>query len=276
MAGCGLISNVIREVKMVRENKTKAKIKAGEVTLGATVGVIDPNVIELAGALGFDFVTIDCEHDLFNERDLENAIRAANVYEVTPIVRMQNNPELILHALNGGAQGILVARVNSALDARAVVDAAKFHPEGKRTVFFRSRGGTFTLDVAESSPKQWSLDVNRETMIGCIIEEIDGVNNLDEILAIPEIDFIDLGPLDLAHSMGWPEQAKVNGLVDKIVSDSIKAGRAVAIPATVETLPGLLDKGFRMLTVSPLEYFQFGGAEFLKEARAILKSRGIA
>ena len=261
---------------MVRENKTKAKIKAGEVTLGATVGVIDPNVIELAGALGFDFVTIDCEHDLFNERDLENAIRAANVYEVTPIVRMQNNPELILHALNGGAQGILVARVNSALDARAVVDAAKFHPEGKRTVFFRSRGGTFTLDVAESSPKQWSLDVNRETMIGCIIEEIDGVNNLDEILAIPEIDFIDLGPLDLAHSMGWPEQAKVNGLVDKIVSDSIKAGRAVAIPATVETLPGLLDKGFRMLTVSPLEYFQFGGAEFLKEARAILKSRGIA
>ncbi len=261
---------------MVRENKTKAKIKAGEVTFGATVGVIDPNVIELAGALGFDFVTIDCEHDLFNERDLENAIRAANVYEVTPIVRMQNNPELILHALNGGAQGILVARVNSALDARAVVDAAKFHPEGKRTVFFRSRGGTFTLDVAESSPKQWSLDVNRETMIGCIIEEIDGVNNLDEILAIPEIDFIDLGPLDLAHSMGWPEQAKVNGLVDKIVTDSIKAGRAVAIPATVETLPGLLDKGFRMLTVSPLEYFQFGGAEFLKEARAILKSRGIA
>ncbi len=261
---------------MVRENRTKAKIKAGEVTFGATVGVNDPNVIELAGALGFDFVTIDCEHDLFNERDLENTIRAADLHGVTPIVRMQNNPELMLHALNGGAQGILVARVNSATDARAVVDAAKFHPEGKRTVFFRSRGGNFTLDVAETSPKQWSLDISRETMIGCLIEEIDGVNNLDEILAIPEIDFIDLGPLDLAHSMGWPDQAEVNRLVDNIVSDSIKAGKAVSIPATVETLPGLLDKGFRMLTVSPIEYFQFGGAEFLKEARAVLKSRGIA
>ena len=98
---------------MVHINQTKAKIKAGQVTFGATVGVNDPNVIELAGALGFDFVVIDCEHDLFNERDLENVIRAANLYDVTPIVRMQNNPELMLHALNGGAQGILVARVNT-------------------------------------------------------------------------------------------------------------------------------------------------------------------
>lgn len=261
---------------MVRENRTKSKVKAGQVTFGATVGVNDPNVIELAGALGFDFVTIDCEHDLFNERDLENAIRAADLYGVTPIVRMQNNPELVLHALNGGAQGILVARVNSAADAKSVVNAAKFHPEGKRTVFFRSRGAKFTLDVVGTSPKQWSLDINRETMIGCLIEEIDGVNHLEEILSFSEIDFIDLGPLDLAHSLGWPDQEEVSRLVDKIVSESIKAGKAVCTPATVETLPGLLSKGFRMLTVSPLEFFQFSGAEFLKQARAALKSRGIA
>ncbi len=137
---------------MVRKNRTKAKLKAGEITFGATVGVNDPNVVELAGALGFDFVTIDCEHDLFNERDLGNVIRAADLNGVTPIVRMQNNPELMLHSLNGGAKGILVARVNSAADARAVVDASKYHPEGKRTVFFRSRGGNFTLDVAEPLP----------------------------------------------------------------------------------------------------------------------------
>ena len=261
---------------MVAKNRTKAKINAGLITFGATVGVNDPNVIELAGALGFDFVIIDCEHDLFNERDLENVIRAADLYGVTPIVRMQNNPELILHTLNGGAQGVLVARVNTANDVRSVIGAAKFHPEGKRTVFFRSRGGKFTLDVAETSPKQWTQDINHETMIGCIIEEIDGVDNLGEILTFSEIDFIDLGPLDLAHSMGWPQQTKVNELIDKVVSESIKAGKAVASPATVETLPYLLDKGFRMLTVSPIEYFQLGGAAFLKEAKAVLKSQKLA
>ena len=114
---------------MMRYNKTKAKIKAGEVVYGVTVGVNDPNVVELAGALGFDFAVIDCEHDLFNGRDLENIIRAAEVHGMTPIVRMHNNPERILHALDGGAQGILVARVNSAADARAAIDAALFHPD---------------------------------------------------------------------------------------------------------------------------------------------------
>jgi 4-hydroxy-2-oxoheptanedioate aldolase len=227
----------------------------------------------LAGALGFDFAVIDCEHDLFDGRDLENIIRAANIHDMTPIVRMQNNPELILHALNGGAQGILVARVNSAADARAAIDAAKFHPEGKRTVFFRSRGGNYTLDVAASSPKQWSLDINRETMIGCLIEEIDGVENLDEILSIPEIDFIDLGPLDLAHSMGWPDPAVAKGHVDRIVSESVKAGKVVHSPAGTETISDVLDKGFRMLTVSPLAVFQSYSERFLKEADTVTKSR---
>ena len=50
-------------------------------------------------------------------------------------------------------------------------------------------------------------------MIGCIIEGIGGVGVLSDILAMPEVDFIDLGPLDLAHSMGWPEQSKVDEMV---------------------------------------------------------------
>ena len=62
--------SVYRREKMVRHNKTKAKIRAGEVVYGVTVGVNDPNIVELAGALGFDFAIIDCEHDLFNGRDL--------------------------------------------------------------------------------------------------------------------------------------------------------------------------------------------------------------
>ena len=147
---------------MVRVNKTKAKIKAGGIAFGVTVGVNDPAVVELAGALGFDFATIDCEHDLFNERDLENIIRAAELRDVTPIVRMQNNPELILHALDGGAQGVLVARVNSAIDAQSVVNTARFHPEGKRTVFFfiwePSYVGTGQHDRTQTNAEErWSL-----------------------------------------------------------------------------------------------------------------------
>ena len=186
---------------------------------------------------------------------------------------MHNNPELILHALDAGAQGVLAARVNTAADAQAVVDAGKFHPEGKRTIYFRSRGGGYALDIP--SPQQWTLDTNQETMAGCIIEEITAMNNLSEILAVPGIDFIDLGPLDMSHSMGWAQQSEINDLVDTVVRDSVKAGKVVVSPANTDNIPSLLDKGFRMLTVSPREFFQSGATRFLNHGREVLASKGI-
>jgi 4-hydroxy-2-oxoheptanedioate aldolase len=259
---------------MVRKNRTKEKLSAGGVAFGVTVGADEPANLELAGLLGFDYAIIDCEHDLFNERELEESIRAADVNGLTAIARMQNNPELILHALDGGAQGVLVARVNTAQDAQAVVDAAKFRPEGKRTIFFRSRGGGFGLNL--SSARQWTLDINSETMIGFIMEEITAVNNLADILATPGLDFIDLGPLDLAHSMDWPDQALVGSHVQKIINDSITAGKTVNSGANVDNLADILDRGFRMITVSPREFFQSGGARFLAHAGEVLQSKGLA
>jgi 4-hydroxy-2-oxoheptanedioate aldolase len=258
---------------VVRQNNTKARLKAGGAAFGVTVGPNDTDLVEMAGLLGFDFAIVDCEHDLFDEVALAQVIRAADVHGMTTIARMQNNSELLLHALDGGAQGVLIARVNTAADAQAVVDAAKFHPLGKRTIFFRSRGGGFALDIG--SPRQWTLDTNQETMAGCIIEEITAVNNLAEILALPGIDFIDLGALDMAHSMGWPEQSEVNSLVDRVIADSVNAGKAVVSPANVENIPALLDRGFRMLTVSPRGYFQSGATRFLSRGREVLDSKGI-
>jgi len=258
---------------LVRENRTKAKLAAGGAAFGVTVGPNDADLVEIAGLLGFDFAIIDCEHDLFDESALMQVIRAADLHGMTAIARMHNNPELILHALDGGAQGVLVARVNTAADARAVVDAGKFHPEGKRTIYFRSRGGGYALDIP--SPEQWTLDINRETMAGCIIEEITAMNNLAEILAVPGIDFIDLGPLDMSHSMGWAEQSEIDSLVDKVIADSVKAGKAVASPASVDNIPDLLDKGFRMLSVSPRGFFESGGIQFLSRGQEVLASKGI-
>ena len=149
-------------------------------------------------------------------------IRAADVSGMTPIVRIMNNPELILHLLDAGAQASGGPR-QLHRRRKAHRERRQVPPEGTRTIFFRSRGGNFGLDV--STARQWTLDTNRETMIGCIIEGIGGVNVLSDILAMPEVDFIDLGPLDLAHSMGWPEQKKVDDMVAHIISSSAKAAK---------------------------------------------------
>ena len=175
---------------------------------------------------------------------------------------MQLNAEHIAHVLNAGAQGVLVARVNSAADVRTILDAANFYPEGKRTVFFTGRGTNFGLDLAGKTAREFSLEVNRETLIGCIIEEVSRSHSLDEILSFPEIDMVHLGPVDLAHSMGWPAKEQVDAAGDKIVAAAVSAGKAMSTTwgvrsgtSQVSDMADVLAKGYRMFVLSPRASF---------------------
>jgi 4-hydroxy-2-oxoheptanedioate aldolase len=265
------------------KNKTKAKLKAGGIAYGISVGPEEITFVDLAGALGFDYVMIDWEHNLFDPSQVEDTIRSAEMYGMTSLVRMQLNPEHIHHVLNAGAQGILVARVNSAAEVRAILDAAKFYPEGKRTIFFNGRMTNFGMDLAGKNEREFSLELNRETLVGCIIEEISGVNNLKEILAFPEIDMIHLGPVDLAHSMEWPAKEKVVAAGDQIVTAAVSAGKVMSTTWGVRTgtsqvadMTGILAKGYRMFALSPRAFFRAGGADFLRYAKEATESAGLA
>ena len=79
---------------MVRQNKTKQKMKAGQVVFGITIGVPDaiPSIVEMLGSLGFDYLDVVCENDLFDESAIENAIRAADISGMTTILRTPYNP----------------------------------------------------------------------------------------------------------------------------------------------------------------------------------------
>ncbi|MQF65439.1 hypothetical protein FIM04_04930 [SAR202 cluster bacterium AC-409-J13_OGT_754m] len=253
---------------MVRPNRTKAKLKNGDVVFGATVNPVDATLVEMFGYLGFDFVIVDCEHELFNGSDLENLIRAGDIYNVTTIVRMQNNPEFILHALDSGAQGVLVARVNNKPTVTSIVDSAKFFPVGKRTLFYRGRGGSFGEDM--ESPKEWTRQINEETLIGCIIEEEEAFNNLQDIINVDAVDFIDIGPLDLAQSMGWPSPDKANRMVDEIIDSSLAAGKTVVSAGSMENIESQFNRGIRAFTVSPRTMVQSGAKNFLREAKQIV------
>ncbi len=267
---------------MPKKNRTKAKLEAGGIAYGISVGPAETTFIDVAGALGFDYVMIDWEHNLFDPSQIEETIRAADVYGMTSLVRMQLNVEHISHVLNAGAQGVLIARVNSAADVRTILDAAKFYPEGKRTVFFTGRGTNFGMDLAGKSERELSISLNHETLIGCIIEEISGVEKLDEILAFPEIDMIHLGPVDLAHSMGWPAKEKVVAAGDQIVAAAVSAGKAMSTTwgARAGTsqhadMARVLAQGYRMFVLSPRAVFRAGGADFLQYARQAAESSGL-
>ncbi|MFQ6030746.1 MAG: HpcH/HpaI aldolase/citrate lyase family protein, partial [Dehalococcoidia bacterium] len=119
---------------MVRVNKTKAKLLEGQVVIGASANFNAPILVELYGVMGFDWVWIDCEHGSSNDSETENMVRAAELYDLTPIVRIPNAlPSTILRFLDRGAQGIIVPHVSTKEEAEGVARAAHYHPMGDRS-----------------------------------------------------------------------------------------------------------------------------------------------
>ena len=117
----------------MRENKAKHKLEQGGV---ATVvyGYNSTHVIDFLGPLGFDAIWIEGEHGPVDFADIPDLSRACDLWGMTSVVRVnQNNPGIIYRTFDVGAQGVVVPHVNTAEEATAVVDAAKFHPIGPCT-----------------------------------------------------------------------------------------------------------------------------------------------
>ena len=254
---------------MIRTNRTKAKLRAGELCIGAVIPLPSPDLVELAAAVGFDFVTIDVEHEAIDDGDVVNMIRAAEAFDVTPIVRTARDADRILRYLNVGAQGIHVPRCNNADEAREIVEACRFHPEGKRTFWALGRAANWAMIPSDEA---WSRQANRELLVVAMVEDVEGLQHLDAILAEPGLDAIHIGPKDLWQSMGMPAQSAVDAAVAEITARAFAAGKVVSLQFRVTPeLPDRLDahiaRGARMLTVSPLDFIRNAAPEFLARVR---------
>jgi len=150
---------------------------------------------------GFDFVIIDAEHGPISIQSAQNMIRAAETANITPIIRVANNDEdLILRALDIGAQGIEIPQINSKSQAIKAVRSVKYAPQGERGVCRYVRAANYSsMDKYE-----YFKSANNETIIIAHIEGVKGINNLDEILSVPDMYVIFIGPYDLSQSLGIP------------------------------------------------------------------------
>ena len=157
-------------------------------------GLNSTHIIDFLGQFGFDAVWIEAEHGPNDFADIPDLTRACDLWDMTSVVRVnRNNAGIIYRTFDVGAQGIVVPHVDTAEDARAVVDAAKFAPVGHRGMF-GSRQGYGDPD--------YIYKANDETLVIVLIEDIKAVNNLDEILTVDNIDVFFVAPSDLAQSMG--------------------------------------------------------------------------
>jgi len=185
--------------QVMKENKLKKQLRKGEVVIGPFMKLTDPAAVEIAGYAGFDFVIIDTEHGPISIETAQNLIRAAEVVEITPIIRVtENNPVLILRALDIGAQGVEIPQINNKESAVRAIQAAKFAPAGDRGVCRFVRAAKYS---ALDRYKYFEY-ANRETIAILHIEGTEGINNLRKILSVKGIDVIFIGPYDLSQSLG--------------------------------------------------------------------------
>lgn len=238
------------------QNRTKEKIAAGRPVFGYILSFLAPNLAEAAGEAGLDFIMLDCEHGSLTSGSVEDMIRGAEVVGVTPLVRVPaNREEVILSFMDRGAMGVIVPHVNTRQDAEAAVAAVKFGPQGRRGM-----GGGRSLRPYQGEQNVFAA-ANRETMVICMVEEQEGVDNLESIIDVPGVDVIHIGASDLSQSLGYVGQThhpKVQETIDHIIS-TVRA-RPGPFPAVgiggqgggtnIPLLRRYADKGVRFFTLA--------------------------
>ncbi len=176
------------------------RLLRGERLAGTLLSLPVPELAEIACQAGFDWLFLDMEHGSIEVSSLVRMIQAVRG-PCASVVRVPENSEMwIKKALDAGADGVIIPRVNSPEEAASAVFWAKFPPQGGRSVGF-SRANAYGTRFQEN------VDTANETTAVVIqVEHAEGARRIDEILSVPGVDAIFIGPYDLSASFGKPGQ----------------------------------------------------------------------
>jgi len=175
----------------------RSRLRSGEPLVGTWVSIGHPAVAEIAGSAGADFVTVDTEHAAVGIETVESLVRAVEAAgDAVPVVRVPAaDPVRIKRLLDVGVGGIMVPRVDSAAEARSVVDASRYPPQGVRgTAAGRAAGyGRSFADYLRTADESIARIVQIET--AAAVEEASAV------AAVDGVDALFVGPADLSAAL---------------------------------------------------------------------------
>src|SRR5687768_12480588 len=186
----------------MRKNLVKEALAAGKVQLGCNFQQFrSPDVPRILAAAGYNWTFIDCEHGGFDLETVQDLCRVAVPAGLCPIVRVAElHYSLVARSLDCGAQGIIFPRVELPELLEKAVTWARFPPRGIRGY------GLMPLHVDHEavSVPQIIEHMNENTMVVLQIETLAAVDRRDELLSVPGIDAVMIGPMDLSISLGVP------------------------------------------------------------------------
>ncbi|MGB1209653.1 MAG: aldolase/citrate lyase family protein [Paracoccaceae bacterium] len=209
-------------------NPFKQAIATGRLQLGCWLGLADPYVAEISAGAGFDWLLIDGEHAPNDLRSIVAQLQVLAARDAHAVVRPPiGETWIIKQLLDAGAQTLLVPMIESADQARALVDAVTYPPHGVRGV-----GSALARASDFSAIGDYLITARDEICVLAQVENRAGLAALDDILGVEGLDGVFIGPSDLAADMGFIGQAgqpEVKEAVLDAVARIVAAGKAAGI-----------------------------------------------
>jgi 2-keto-3-deoxy-L-rhamnonate aldolase RhmA len=249
----------------MRVDALRRRLDGGEVAYGVVTSWPDPDLAEAAGLCGFDFVFIDAEHGALDIKTCAELVRAADCGGATSLIRVPYaDPRGFYPYLDLGAHGLIFPHVRNGAEARAVVDASLFPPDGMRGALSSSRAARYGT---ASTAAEYFATANASTWVFPVIEDVEAVDALDEIVSTPGINCFFVGPGDLGLSRiagGRRDAPSVETLVDRAIATGTRHRKIVAtVAATPAAAATLVTKGVRMIATGASSLFTSASREFL-------------
>lgn len=230
-------------------NKFKQRMQNGDMLFGCWLSLADIGAAEIMGTMGFDWVLVDGEHSPNDIRSMRQQLIALQSSDSDVIVRVPvGDSTLIKRVLDIGAQTILVPMVESAEQARELVRAIHYPPNGMRGV-----GAAATRASNFAWHENYIQTADAQICLLVQIESRVGVAALDEILAVEGVDGVFIGPADLSADMGFHGDA-TGPEVQKVMADVLRrtadAGKLAGIMSLGDGTQQYIDDGARMIAVA--------------------------
>lgn len=224
----------------------RSRLKQRDLLLGTMVTLPNAAVAEILADVGFDWLFIDGEHGPLQTQEILSILQAVG-HRTPCLVRVPSATEVpIKAALDLGADGIIVPQVNTAAQAANIVQWARYAPQGSRGV------GLARAHGYGRKFREYVENANEQTVVVVQAEHIQAVENIEEIVRVPGVDAVLLGPYDLSASLG-----KMGQIDDPVVTAAIDRVTTVCqqslmplgyFGVTASAVQPFIERGYTLIT----------------------------
>ena len=262
----------------MKTNPARASLKSGQPSVGTWLALPDATLAGLMSTAGFAWLTVELEHSPASMETAADCFAIIAASGCVPLARIPwNTGENIKRVLDTGAFGVVVPMVNTREEAEAVVKAARYRPIGERSVGGQLHAARFATDGTT-----YYANANDEILVVVMAEHVEAIRNIDEILSVPGIDAVFIGPNDLHASMGLvpafdSDNPEFNAALKEVFTSAKAHGVAPGIHvADAAQARRRLDEGWQMIAVASEVGFMLSKASEAVEFLGLGQSGPIA